>query len=580
MKKKLRKLGFTLVLSSLALGLAALFAGGYLVFKATEDSVEEENVKAASQLGARIRILGGLEKDYAEKMNEIILGFKVERFGSSWVMDSDGFLVAHMNPTYAHAVEKKPYIGDTVVQLQTVDIPAHKMGEMKTISKARLLDLIDKFDGGFGTYNFFGENKIIAFRVIKDKGWVVAVDQPITTAFSELRRTKKFIFITSGAAGLLILAFTFFATQVILKPFYGDIEEENEKLMLIHKELEGSKNDLEKIATSLERLYDLAITMQYSGYLESHLPLVISVIQERFEFDRILLFMPDEAEEFLRCRASVGNVFEPEEKIMVPLMEGGGALAKAYHERKAFFLSEETNLSDEFRIAPPYSSIQALRSNSFGVFPLISKERIVGVLGVDNKLTRRPLLKEDLGKIENLSYKLAAMIDNTLHFQMQRNQTKEGEKRDMLTGLYNLEHFKNISEEEFSRSAETDGTVAMALFHIANFGEYNRLNGYQRGNFVLQKFGELLRKLESEQVTSSRCYGATMAALFRNSNVEQAKVTLDLFEKDFNQFSFYGEKKLSASKLVLKSVVGKYPAAEAPGFDEFFQSLDAEIFTI
>jgi GGDEF domain-containing protein len=143
-----------------------------------------------------------------------------------------------------------------------------------------------------------------------------------------------------------------------------------------------------------------------------------------------------------------------------------------------------------------------------------------------------------------------------------------------------LEHFKNISDEEFSRSAETDGTVAMALFHIANFGEYNRLNGHRRGNFVLQKFGELLRKLESEQVTSARCYGATMVALFRDSNIEQATVTLDLFEKDFNQFSFYGEKKLSASKLVLKSVVGKYPAADAPGFDEFFQTLEAAIFAI
>jgi GGDEF domain-containing protein len=580
MKKKLKKLSFTLVLSSLALALVALISGGYLVFKATEDSVEEENVKAASQLGARIRILGGPEKDDAEKMSEIILGFNVERFGSSWVMDSDGFLVAPMDSTYARAMGKKPYIGDTVVQLQTVDIPAHKMGEMKTISKVRLLDLIDRFDGGFGTYNFFGENKIIAFRVIKDKGWVVAVDQPIRTAFSGLRRIKKIIFVTSGAVGLLILAFTFFAIQVILKPFYGDIEEENEKLMLIHKELEGSKIDLEKISTSLERLYDLSITMQYSGYLESHLPLVVSVIQERFGLDRILLFMPDEAEEFLRCRASAGNVFEPEEKIMVPLTEGGGALAKAYHERRAFFLSEETNLSDEFRIAPPYSSIQALRSNSFGVFPLMSKERIVGVLGVDNKLTRRPLLKDELGKIEKLSYKLAAMIDNTLHFKMQRKQTKEGEIRDMLTGLYNMEYLKSVSEEEFSRSTGTEGSVVMALFLISNFGEYNRLNGYKRGNFVLQKIGELWKKREGEQVTSARCYGATMAALFRNSDVEQTTEALDLFEKDFNQFSFYGEKKLSASKLVLKSVVGIYPAAEAPGFDEFFQSLEAEIFTI
>jgi diguanylate cyclase (GGDEF)-like protein len=580
MKKMVRKLGFRLVISSLVVALLTIFVGGYVVFKVSEDSVKQDNLRAASQLVSRFSTLGMFSNSYRDNLKEIIMSVKVERFGSSWIMDNDGFLVAHMDPKYNHFVEEKTFIGDTVIRLQSIEIPVHKLGEKNIIHEARLLDLTEKFDGGFGTYNFLGENKIIAFRVIKDRGWLVAVDQPISTAFSELKRIKKIIFTTSGVVGLLILGFTWFATQLIIRPFYAEVEEMNEKLVLINRELEGSTKNLEKSTASLARLYDLSIAMQYSGFIESHLPLVLGVAQERFALDRILLFMPDEKEEFLRCRASVGNVFEPEEQIMVPIPEGGGALAKSYLEKKTFFFSSDTELSDEFKIIPPYSSIRALRSRSFAVFPLITKDRVIGVFGIDNKLSGRPMTRDEVPPIENFSYKLAAMIENTIHFQTLKKQVEELEKTDKLTELYHLRNFKSIAEEEFARSVKTGNPIAMALLHIVNFKEYNELNGYQRGDYVLQKFSELLKKLEVMKVTLGRCYGATMIALFHNHNYEQAKYLIDQFENDFDQFSFYGEKKLTTSKLMLNTVVEAYPVADLPGFDEFFKSLESEIFKV
>lgn len=580
MKKIVRKLGFRLVISSLAVALLTIFIGGYVVFKISEDSVKQDNLRAASQLVSRFSTLGLVSNSRKENLKEIIMSVKVERFGSSWIMDSDGFLVAHMDPRYNHFVEEKTFIGDTVVSLESVEIPVHKLGEKKLIHEAPLLDLLEKFDGGFGTYNFLGENRIIAFRVIKESGWLVAVDQPISTAFSALKRIKKIIFTTSGVVGLLILGFTWFATQLIIRPFYSEVEDMNEKLLMRNRDLEGSKEKIEIAATSLARIYDLSITMQYSGYIESHLPLVLSAAQERFALDRILLFMPDDEGEFLRCRASVGNVYEPEEKIMVPISEGGGALAKAYLEKRTFFFSEDMKLTDEFKVAPPYSSIRALRSRAFAVFPLITKNRVIGVFGIDNKLSRRSMTREEVTQIESFSYKLAAMIDNTLHFQTLKQKAEKRENTDRLTELNNLQSFKSSAEEEFARSVKSGNPLAMALLHIENFKEYNELNGYQRGDYVLQKFAELLKKLDVMKVTIGRCFGATMIALFKNHSYEQAKYLLDQFEKDFDEFSFYGEKKLAASKLLLKTVIEAYPGDDSPSFDEFFKSLEREIFRV
>lgn len=581
MKKKMRKLGLRLITSSLLVSLLTIFVGGYVVFKVTEDSIKQDNMFAASQLAAKFSALSDLTTAIGMDIEGIITSVKVDRFGSAWVMDGDGFLIAHMDHRLKHFVEEKTFIGDKVVWLESVDMPIHKLGEKNMVHEATLLDLMEKLNGGFGTYNnAFDEEQIIAFRVLKDKGLLVAVDQPIEKAYSELKRVKKVIFTTAGVVGVLILGFTWFATQLIIRPFYAEVEKMNERLLLINRELEGSKNNLEKENAGLTRLYDLSIAMQYSGYIEPHLPLALGVAQERFALDRILLFMPDEADEFLRCRASVGNVFEPEEQIMVPISEGGGALARAYLEKKTFCFSSETGLPDEFKIAQPYSSIRALRSRDFAVFPLIAKEKVIGVFGIDNKLSRRAMTRQEIERIESFSYKLAAMIDNTLHFQNVVRKAEALGRTDRLTGLYNLEHFKIIAEEEFIRSARSGNPLAMALFHIANFKEYHESNGYQRGDYVLRKFAEHLKKLNEMNVVVGRCYGATMVALFKSHNYDQAKTLVDQFEHEFAQFSFYGEKKIASSKLVVKTVIDTYPSQDPPGFDEFFKSLEAEIFKV
>ncbi len=580
MNKLIRKLGVKLVLSSLVVAIITIIVGGYILYRISEDSVMEDNLRAAVELTVRFETIGSAGGELEKTAGDIIASIKVERFGAAWVMDSNGFLIAHMDPRMRQFVEEKTFIGDTVVHLQRVELPVHKLGEKNVVHEAKLLDLIDKFDGGFGTYSFLGENKIIAFKVMKDRGWLVAVDQPISTAFSELNRIKKIIFTTSVVVGFLILGFTWFATQIIIRPFYAEIEEMNEKLRLVNLELEESQKKLIKASSSLARLYDLSIAMQYSGFLESHLPLVLGVAHERFDVDRILLFMPDDEGVFLKCIAAVGNVYEPEEKIKVPLSEDGGAVARCYLERKIYWFSGTRKLPPELRLKEPYASIRALRSSSFAVFPLISKDRIIGVLAVDNKLSRRELSKDTLKELEDFSYKLAALIDNTLHFQRIRQQAEELENTDRLTGLYHLKYFRKLAIDIVSDASRRNEPVTMALVNIENFKEYNELNGYQRGDFVLQKVAEFLKKLEVMGANVARCYGATMAILFKGQNLNQAEFLLEKFEDEFNEFSFYGEKKLQQGRLVLRKVLREFPFEEGLSFDEFFKEMERELFSL
>ncbi len=568
-------LGFKLIIASMVLALVTIGLGGVLVYKVSEDAIKVDAENTARQLARDVAAFKPDSAPGAKNLVDTLVALKVEKFGAAWVMDRNGFLIAHMDPAFRNMVEAQTYIGDVYVNLNVADQPIQQLGEKNIVHKTRLQDLVDRFDGGFGTYNFLGDTKIIAFRVIKDRGWLVAVDQPIGTAFSELTSIKRVIFTTCLVIAFLVFAFTWFAVRIIIRPYYRDQEQANRQLEALNREIEHSRKRLEKAGSSLGRLYDLSIAMQYTGVLETYLPLVLGVAQERFEVDRILLMMPDEAGKMLRCRASVGNVFESEEKIAVPMGPEGGAFAHAYARRTTLFFDGQKPLPPEFRVAPPYDRIRSLRTRAFAIFPLVCKDAVLGVLGVDNKMSRRPLSRDDIEGIEGFAFKMASVMDSTLHLRSIRKAAQELEIRDQFTGLIHMRQARTLAEGYINAAVRDGVPFSMGIIHLPNFREYNDRNGYQRGDFVLRKVADLLKGQEVMGVVPARCYGATFLALYPGKNGDQGEYLMAQFRRQFDSFSFYGEKNLQDAKLSCRAAVAEYGRDSAQTFDEFFGAAES-----
>ena len=567
-------IGFKLVMAAMVLALASIGLGGVIVYKVSEDAIKVDAQAAVKELAADVDSVRGSGEAVNRELVDRLTRLKVRKVGAAWVMDKNGFLIAHIDPRFRDAADAQQFIGDYVVDLHVGEKPIRELGEKNVVHKAKLLELMDKYSAGYGTYTFYGETEMIAFKVLKDRGWLVAIDQPTSTAYGELDRIFRVILTTCILIAVLVLGFTWFAVKVIINPYYREQEENNRRLELMNRELESSRKRLEKAGNALTRLYDLSITMQYSGFLESHLPLVLGVAQERFELDRILLFMPDEEGKMLRCRAAVGNVFEPEEKIYVPIGPQGGGLARAFLEGRTISSDGSGPVREENRILPPYDRIRSLRSRTYAIFPLKTKEVVIGVLGVDNKMSRRPLTGEDFEAIETFSHKMALLIENTIHFQSIRKAVQEMEHRDRLTGLFHLPHVKGIAEEQMATAVRDQSPLSVGLAFIVNFKEYNEFNDYRRGDFVLRKAADLLKALEVMGVVPGRCYGAIFVALFPGKTRDQAKYLLSQFEKDFAAFTFYGEEFLATKKLAVKISVAEYPPEAGLSFDEFFSRLE------
>ena len=195
-------LGFKLVMAAMVLALVSISLGGVVIYKISEDAIKVDAQATVKELAADLDTLHPPVGTIGEReLVDTITRLKIRKYGSAWVMDRNGFLIAHMDPRYRGAVENRQFIGDYEVHLNVGEQPIQQLGEKNVLHNAKLLDLMEKYGAGFGSYTFRGETQLIAFKVLKDRGWLVAVDQPTTTAYSELNRIQRTIVTMCGEIG-------------------------------------------------------------------------------------------------------------------------------------------------------------------------------------------------------------------------------------------------------------------------------------------------------------------------------------------------------------------------------------------
>ena len=213
-------IGFKLVMAAMVLALVSIGLGGVIIYKVSEDAIKVDAQTSVKELAADVDSVRGSGDALRQDLLDRLTRLKVRKVGAAWVMDRDGFLIAHIDPRFRDAADVQQFIGDYVVNLHVGEQPIRDLGEKNVVHKAKLLDLMDKYSAGYGTYTFRGETEMIAFKVLKDRGWLVAIDQPTSTAYGELDRLYRVTLTTCIIIAVLVLGFSWFAVKVIINPYY------------------------------------------------------------------------------------------------------------------------------------------------------------------------------------------------------------------------------------------------------------------------------------------------------------------------------------------------------------------------
>jgi len=227
-----------------------------------------------------------------------------------------------------------------------------------------------------------------------------------------------------------------------------------ENAIILHR-AETLSNEKERNVRELFLLYEVSRSLLTTSKLEQLLRIILLTITlgTRMGFDRAALFLVDEKEGVLKGMMGVGpadleqadrwrkaleihSPFSPDwvipeemvetpydsrvRQARIPLEEKHSLLIKTVKEKRSF------NVEDA--LTDPEVNPEILRwfeSRAFASVPLIAKDKSIGLIAVDNRLTNRPITSTDIGFLNLLANQAALAIENSrLYSNLQETNTQ------------------------------------------------------------------------------------------------------------------------------------------------------------
>lgn len=200
----------------------------------------------------------------------------------------------------------------------------------------------------------------------------------------------------------------------------------------------------------LSRLFFISSAMRGTLELDRLLRMILTAVtmSDGLGFNRAILFLVDESKTVLKGAMGVGPA-SPEEAFqiwdrlslekktlsdIIYEIETGPLRKDSFLDRLSLSmeipLSEDTVLTRAVKERKPFNIqdvkeeplpdaafIQQLGTQAYAVAPLISRDKIIGVIWVDNHFNRRPILEEDMRFLSAFTNQVASAVESTRLFE-------------------------------------------------------------------------------------------------------------------------------------------------------------------
>ncbi len=275
-------------------------------------------------------------------------------------------------------------------------------------------------------------------------------------------------------------------------------------------EKKRTERELRNKNEELSRLYFISSAMRGTLELDKLLRMILAAVTmgEGFGFNRALLFLLDEEKKAFKVAMGIGpSSLEQASDIWLRLWKEGktlpilideidknlynqdsliaglccdselqlqsnSILAKVFND-KAVINVTDTNLYSETQEL----FTEQLGSNAYALVPLIAKDKVIGVLWVDNLFTGRKICDSDIDFLRNFTDHMTTAIENAQLFQKVTTTEKEMENifesiSDLL--YYNAPDYtikkinKAVAEKIGKPAHEIIGKKCYQVFHGLN----------------------------------------------------------------------------------------------------------------
>lgn len=330
------------------------------------------------------------------------------------------------------------------------------------------------------------------------------------------------------------------------------------------------QNTLEELISKYEELtvlYESAETVATVMNLEEVSRRILDQAAEILEVDHASLMLVDEEARELEVVAARGLRSDAAGKVRVPLGEGiSGSVAQ----------SGDAILIEDLQSHPMYrrDSRAEQEWTSLISVPLKVRDRVLGVLNVNNKKSGAPFSSGDLKMLMALAQLAAISIQNA--------RTYQNAITDRLTSLYNYGYFREQLDRTLEDCRRAEETLCLLMFDIDHFKNFNDVNGHELGNVALVGVASLCM-VNSRQAGDrvpdlvARYGGEEFMILLRGVTVERALEVAERVRVRVESEHFPGGENQPNGKVTISMGVAAFPYHAQNG-DELINKADEALY--
>ncbi|NOQ77233.1 MAG: diguanylate cyclase, partial [Methylococcaceae bacterium] len=185
-------------------------------------------------------------------------------------------------------------------------------------------------------------------------------------------------------------------------------------------------------------------------------------------------------------------------------------ILNSLRERQAIIINASDNNNKKI--------LELFRVEEFLIVPVLSQNRLIALLYVDNHNNKRLITLDDISQITPIIHELGVALTNAKRFELEKKRAEV----DALTELPNKRMVTEYLTSTFQLDLDLLKQVAVGFIDIDLFKKFNDTCGHQAGDDVLKIVAEIMRTLTRPSDFIGRYGGEEFVFVLHDSNEKGA----------------------------------------------------------
>jgi diguanylate cyclase (GGDEF)-like protein len=309
------------------------------------------------------------------------------------------------------------------------------------------------------------------------------------------------------------------------------------------------KNSVNHKESDFKVFHEIGKTLTSTLDLKEVLIKIMDKINELMHPRNWSLLLVDEGRRELYFEIVVGASSESLKDMRIRFGEGiAGWVAE---NREPLFLPD---VSGDPRFNPRIDDLLGFTTHSILCAPMISKDRVLGVIELINDGARGKFSAEDLQILSTLADYAAIAIENAKYFL----KIQELTITDDVTELNNSRFLYQALDREIKRSRRYRKQFCLIFIDLDYFKNVNDKYGHLAGSHLLREFGDVLRQTLRDVDIITRYGGDEFVIILPETTPARGLKAAKRIREALNQHEFHPERNLTL-KVTASFGVSVYP---------------------